>query len=69
MIKFHWTPKDKEFSLDATVPNVHGRARRERGNRGAEFHRCIWFGKLADFAATLKKGAHVQVGGELLSRE
>ena len=29
----------------------------------------IFFGKLADFAATLKKGAHVQVGGDLRGRE
>jgi single-strand DNA-binding protein len=28
-----------------------------------EWHRCVSFGKLADFAATLKKGAHVQVEG------
>jgi len=34
-----------------------------------EWHRCIAFGKLADFAAGLKKGAHVQVEGELRSRE
>ena len=29
----------------------------------------IVFGPLADFAATLKKGAHVQIQGELRSRE
>jgi single-strand DNA-binding protein len=34
-----------------------------------EWHRCVGFGKLADFAAGLKKGAHVQVEGELRSRE
>ena len=34
-----------------------------------EWHRCVSFGRLADFAATLKKGAHVQVEGELRSRE
>jgi single-strand DNA-binding protein len=33
-----------------------------------EWHRCVSFGKLADFAATLKKGAHVQVEGEPRSR-
>jgi len=33
------------------------------------WHRCVSFGKLADFAATLKKGAHVQVEGELRGRE
>ena len=34
-----------------------------------EWHRCVVFGKLAEFAATLTKGAHVQVEGELRSRE
>ena len=34
-----------------------------------EWHRCIAFGKLGEFAATLKKGAHVQVEGELRSRK
>jgi single-strand DNA-binding protein len=34
-----------------------------------EWHRCIVFGKLAEFAATLKKGAHIQVEGELRSRK
>jgi len=34
-----------------------------------EWHRCVVFGKLADFAKTLTKGAHIQVEGELRSRE
>ena len=34
-----------------------------------EWHRCVVFGKLSEFAATLKKGAHIQVEGELRSRE
>jgi single-strand DNA-binding protein len=34
-----------------------------------EWHRCIAFGKVGDFAASLKKGAHVQVEGDLRSRE
>jgi single-strand DNA-binding protein len=34
-----------------------------------EWHRCVVFGKLAEFAGTLKKGAHLQVEGELSSRE
>jgi single-strand DNA-binding protein len=33
-----------------------------------EWHRCVVFGKLGEFAATLKKGAHIQVEGELRSR-
>ena len=34
-----------------------------------EWHRCVAFGKLADFAGTLSKGAHVAVEGELRSYE
>ena len=34
-----------------------------------EWHRCVVFGKLAEFAGTLKKGAQLQVDGELRSRE
>jgi single-strand DNA-binding protein len=34
-----------------------------------EWHRCVVFGKLAEFAGTLTKGAHIQVEGELRSRE
>ena len=34
-----------------------------------EWHSCVVFGKLSEFASTLKKGAHVQVEGELRSRE
>lgn len=34
-----------------------------------EWHRCIVWGKLADYAKTLKKGAHLAVEGELRSRE
>ena len=34
-----------------------------------EWHRCIVFGKLSEFAKTLTKGAHIQVEGPLRSRE
>jgi single-strand DNA-binding protein len=34
-----------------------------------EWHRCVVFGKLGEFAATLKKGAHIEVEGELRSRK
>ena len=34
-----------------------------------EWHRCVVFGKLSEFAKTLTKGAHVQVEGALRSRE
>jgi single-strand DNA-binding protein len=34
-----------------------------------EWHRCVVFGRLSEFAGTLTKGAHIQVEGELRSRE
>ena len=34
-----------------------------------EWHRAIVWGKLAEYAKTLTKGAHLQVEGELRSRE
>jgi single-strand DNA-binding protein len=34
-----------------------------------EWHRCVVFGNLSEFAGTLTKGAHIQVEGELRSRE
>jgi single-strand DNA-binding protein len=44
---------------------------RTTGERFAEttWHRCIVWGKLAEFAATLTKGAHVQIEGEIRTRE
>jgi single-strand DNA-binding protein len=34
-----------------------------------EWHRCIVWGKLAEYAKTLTKGAHLAIDGELRSRE
>jgi single-strand DNA-binding protein len=34
-----------------------------------EWHRCIVWGRLADYAKTLTKGTHLSVEGELRSRE
>ena len=34
-----------------------------------EWHRCIVFGKFGEFAATLKKGAHIQLEGEIQHTE
>jgi single-strand DNA-binding protein len=44
---------------------------RETGERQSQttWHRCIVWGKLGEFAATLTKGAHVQVEGEIRFRE
>jgi single-strand DNA-binding protein len=42
---------------------------RQRGNRRTEWHNVIAFGKLGAFAATLTKGAHIEVEGSLSSLE
>jgi single-strand DNA-binding protein len=44
---------------------------RESGERMSEttWHRCIVWGKLGEFAATLAKGAHVQIEGDIRTRE
>jgi single-strand DNA-binding protein len=34
-----------------------------------EWHRCVAFGRLADFAGSLVKGAHLAIEGELRSHE
>ncbi len=34
-----------------------------------EWHRCVVFGKLSEFAGTLTKGSHIQIEGELRSRQ
>ena len=33
------------------------------------WHRCVVWGKQGDFAATLTKGAHVQIEGEIRTRQ
>jgi single-strand DNA-binding protein len=45
-----------------------GRMTPERGESRTEWLRCVAFGKLADFAGNLVKGAHVAVAGELRSQ-
>jgi single-strand DNA-binding protein len=44
---------------------------RETGERQSEttWHRCIVWAKLGEYAATLIKGAHVQIEGEIRTRE
>jgi len=44
---------------------------RETGERRSEttWHRCVSFGSTATYAATLTKGAHVQIVGEIQTRE
>jgi single-strand DNA-binding protein len=44
---------------------------RESGGYKSEttWHRCIAFGHTAEYAAKLTKGAHVQIDGEICTRE
>ena len=44
---------------------------RETGDRQSQttWHRCIVWAKLGEYAATLTKGAHVQIEGEIRTRE
>jgi single-strand DNA-binding protein len=44
---------------------------RETGDRQSEttWHRCIVWSKLGEYAATLTKGTHVQIEGEIRVRE
>jgi len=55
------------FSL-ATKTSYKGRGSDEYVSH-TEWHRCIAFGKFGEFAAMLKKGAHVQVEGEIRHTE
>ena len=44
---------------------------RETGERQSQttWHRCVAFGRTAEYAATLTKGAHLQIVGEIQTRE
>ena len=43
---------------------------RETGGRESRttWHRCVVFGRTAEYAATLTKGAHLQIVGEIQTR-
>jgi single-strand DNA-binding protein len=59
------------MGLSSTLPLATKSSYKKDGKyiSHTEWHRCVVFGKLAEFAGTLKKGAHLQVEGELRSRE
>lgn len=44
---------------------------RETGQRESRttWHRCVVFGKTAEYAATLTKGTHLQIIGEIQTRD
>jgi len=55
------------FSL-ATMSSYRDRKSGEYVSH-TEWHRCVVFSRLSEFAGQLTKGTHVQVEGELRSRE
>ena len=58
------------FSVtDLSLATKSSRKKDGRYISHTEWHRCVVFGKLSEFARTLTKGAHIQVEGELRSRE
>lgn len=66
----HTTRNDSSFTT-LSVATKRSWKNRETGDYESQttWHRCVVFGPQAAFAATLLKGAHVQVEGELRTRE
>ena len=67
-------PEARSNSADFSVTNLSLATKSSRKKDGkyishTEWHRCVVFGELSEFARTLTKGAYVQVEGELRSRE
>lgn len=64
------TNSNKAFTV-LSVATKRSWKDRESGEYQSQttWHRCIVWGKLGDYAATLTKGAHVQIEGEIQTRE
>lgn len=65
------TAKDETAYVILNVATKTSWKDRETGDWSSrtDWHRCIVFGRLADTAAKLTKGTHVQVQGQLRNRE
>lgn len=65
--------KNTKNGTAIAVFSVATKSRWKNSNGGydsrTEWHRCTVWGKLAEFASKLEKGAHVQVEGELRYRD
>jgi|SRR5579871_2745004 len=64
------TRNDRTFTT-LSVATKRSWKNRETGEYESQttWHRCVVFGPQASFAATLLKGSHVQIEGELRTRE
>jgi single-strand DNA-binding protein len=64
------TSTNNAFTILSLATKRSWRDREAAGYKSeTTWHRCIAFGKLADVAAALPKGAHVQIEGEIRTRE
>ncbi|UWZ81801.1 single-stranded DNA-binding protein [Occallatibacter riparius] len=61
---------DKQFTT-LSLATKESRKDKESGkyNERTEWHNLIVFGKLAEFAGKLKKGAHIQIEGKIQHSE
>ena len=61
---------NKQFTtLSLATKESHKDKETGKYNERTEWHNLIVFGKLADFAAKLKKGAHIQIEGKIQHSE
>ena len=65
------TTRNNNSFTNLSVATKRSWKNRETGayDSQATWHRCVVFGNQAAFAATLLKGTHVQIEGELSTRE
>ena len=65
------TDKNNKQFTTLSLATKESRKDKETGkyNERTEWHNLIVFGKLADFAAKLKKGAHIQIEGKIQHSE
>lgn len=63
-----FTPNGKSVTSLSLATKTSWKSGDERKQR-TEWHKVQAWGKLAEYAATFKKGAHIRIEGELRSRE
>ena len=65
------TGKNSKQFTTLSLATKESRKDKETGkyNERTEWHNLIVFGKLAEFAAKLKKGAHIQIEGKIQHSE
>ena len=64
-----FTKNGAAFTVLSLATKTSWKNDNDEGESRTEWHRIIAWSKLGEFALTLTKGAHLQVEGELRSRE